>query len=151
MPPRQPRGMAAAAPLSLLLAAGALAGARAQVPISPVTYQMNKSTIIMPCNYTGPTDPASTAGWAIVDFDWSNWKGRDDSEGWSKHKPMDCEELLVKQVEMTTAASPDTTVWVYRNSAYEKEKGEVGERVFARPALACIERTLTVERGTAGH
>lgn len=35
----------------------------------PVTYQMNKSTIIMPCNKSGFTDPESTKGWGIVDFD----------------------------------------------------------------------------------
>ena len=28
---------------------------------------MNKSTIIMPCNNTGFTDPESTKGWGIVD------------------------------------------------------------------------------------
>ena len=28
---------------------------------------------------------------------------------------MDCEELMVKQVEMTVGASPDTQVFVYRN------------------------------------
>ena len=31
------------------------------------TYQMNRSTIIMPCNNTGFTDPESTKGWGIVD------------------------------------------------------------------------------------
>ena len=35
----------------------------------PVTYQMNRSTIIMPCNKSGFTDPESTKGWGIVDFD----------------------------------------------------------------------------------
>lgn len=29
---------------------------------------------------------------------------------------MDCEERLTTQVAMTTAASPSTKVWVYRNS-----------------------------------
>ena len=28
---------------------------------------------------------------------------------------MNCEEMLVEQVEQTTAASPGTTVWIYRN------------------------------------
>ena len=87
-------------------------------PVLPTfehTYQMNKSTIIMPCNSSGVTDPQSTKGWAYVDFDWSNWKGTGDADGWAKHKPMDCEELMVKQVEMTVGASPDTKVFVYRN------------------------------------
>ena len=78
------------------------------LPKFPHTYQMNKSTIIMPCNGTGPTDPQSTKGWAYVDFDWSNWKGIGESDGWAKAKPMDCEERMVKQVQMTVAASPDT-------------------------------------------
>ena len=40
------------------------------VPRAPYvqTWLMNLSTIIMPCNYTGLTDPASTKGWGIVDF-----------------------------------------------------------------------------------
>ena len=119
------------APLSALLSllgAGAAAAARPSaahharlgagsypLPPYPPTWALNASTIIMPCNYSGPTDPRSTVGWQYIDFDWSNWKGRGDADGWAKHKPMDCEELLVKQVDMTTSASPGTTVWVYRN------------------------------------
>jgi hypothetical protein len=76
----------------------------------PITYQMNRSTIIMPCNESGLTDPQSTKGWGIVDFDWSNAKSV-----WAKAKPMNCEEMLVEQVKKTTVASPGTTVWVYRN------------------------------------
>ena len=30
---------------------------------------------------TGYTDPASTAGWGIVDFDWSNGKGTGTADG----------------------------------------------------------------------
>jgi len=80
-------------------------------PPYPVTWQMNRSTIIMPCNETGLTDPRSTKGWGIVDFDWSNAKAV-----WAKAKPMNCEEMLVEQVKKTTEASPGTTVWVYRNA-----------------------------------
>jgi hypothetical protein len=39
-----------------------------QVPAGPPVWQMNLSTIIMPCNYTGPTDPASTKGWGVIDL-----------------------------------------------------------------------------------
>ena len=89
-------------------------------PRSPYkqTWLMNLSTIIMPCNDTGFTDPNSTLGWGIVDFDWSNAKGTGTADGWVKHKPMDDEELLFKQVQMTTAATPGTTVWIYRNTVY---------------------------------
>jgi len=82
------------------------------------TWAMNKSTIIMPCNNTGFTDPQTTLGWGVVDFDWSNAKGTGNSDGWVKHSPMDDEEMLFKQVQMTAAATPGTTVWVYRCSVY---------------------------------
>ena len=82
------------------------------------TYQMNLSTIIMPCNDTGFTDPQSTKGWGIVDFDWSNGKGTGSADGWVKHKPMDDEEMLFQQVKMTTEATAGTTVWVYRCTVY---------------------------------
>jgi hypothetical protein len=35
---------------------------------------------------------------------------------WAAAKPMNCEELLLQQVEMTAAASPGTTSFVYRNA-----------------------------------
>jgi hypothetical protein len=79
---------------------------------------MNLSTIIQPCNNTGFLDPESTKGWGIVDFDWSNGKGVGTADGWCKHKPMDDEEMLFQQVKMTAAATPGTTVWVYRNTVY---------------------------------
>lgn len=82
------------------------------------TWMMNKSTIIMPCNNTGYTDPSTTLGWGIVDFDWSNGKGTGTADGWVKHAPMDDEEMLFKQVQMTAAATPGTTVWIYRCSVY---------------------------------
>lgn len=66
----------------------------------------------------GFTDPQTTLGWGVVDFDWSNAKGTGSADGWAKHKPMDDEELLFKQVQMTTAATKGTTVWVYRNTVY---------------------------------
>jgi len=84
---------------------------QAQHPNYPPTWVMNASTIIMPCNSSGFTDPSTTKGWGLIDFDWSNAKAL-----WAKAKPMDCAELLLKQVDMTTQASPGTTVYVYRNS-----------------------------------
>jgi hypothetical protein len=102
-----------AAALALVAALLALP-AEAQVPSWPSTYQMNKSTILMVCNNSGYVDPQSTKGWKIVDYDWSNSKGSGTADGWAKHKPMDCEEMLVTQVEMTVAASPDTKAFIYR-------------------------------------
>ena len=42
----------------------------AQVPPGRPNWQLNRSTIIMACNASGPMDPARTQGWAVVDFDW---------------------------------------------------------------------------------
>ena len=65
----------------------------------------------MTCNNSGFIDPSTTKGWTIVDVDWSNAKAQ-----WAAAKPMNCEELLIQQVEMTAAASPGTTSFVYRNA-----------------------------------
>jgi hypothetical protein len=79
--------------LPVLAVLAVLAVADAQKPYKPPTYQMNMSTIIMPCNYSGFTDPKTTIGWAIIDFDWSNGK-----QIWAKNHPMNDEELLQQQV-----------------------------------------------------
>ena len=67
----------------------------ARVPTTKPSYMMNQSTIIMrkyrpplrahdlplrshpslapaACNNSGYTDPKTTMGWSIIDFDWSN-------------------------------------------------------------------------------
>lgn len=75
----------------------------AQVPSWPATYQMNRSTIAMVCNNTGYVNPLSVEGWSILDVDWSSGKGTGTADGWAKHKPMDCEEMLIKQVDMVRA------------------------------------------------
>lgn len=74
---------------------------------------MNQSLIIMVCNASGMTDPSSTAGWSILDFDWSNAKGI-----WATQKPMKTEETLLQQTLLTISKYPDTTIWIYRNSIY---------------------------------
>ena len=100
------------------------------------TWQMNRSTIIMPCNDTGFTNPNSTLGWSIVDFDWSNAKGTGNAPGWAKHSPMDDEEMLFQQVQMTTAATPGTTVWVYRCSVYAYPWYTSVRKILDDPAYA---------------
>jgi hypothetical protein len=42
---------------------------------SALLTHLSRPTLARRCNYTGPTDPASTVGWGVIDFDWSNWKG----------------------------------------------------------------------------
>lgn len=79
-------------------------------PAWPPTYNMSMSTIVMPCNYSGWTDPAWGAQWGIIDFDWSNAKAL-----WANAQPMDCEERLVEQARRVKAINPNTKVFVYRN------------------------------------
>lgn len=88
------------------------------------TWNITRSTIIMPCNYSGYFDYTIAGKFAVVDYDWSNAK-----EMWANPKQwggglapdgkMDCQERLLKQAEMTKAHARslgiDQKVWVYRN------------------------------------
>ena len=87
---------------------GAPTGSPLCVPDWEPTYDSGRSTVFMPCNVSGFTDPAVYKGFGLVDFDWSNGKA-----AWSTARPMDCEERLVTQAKMTKAASKDTKVFVY--------------------------------------
>ena len=45
--------------------------ASAELPLFPHTYDMQQSTIAMPCNYTGFLDMSGDIGkFGIIDFDW---------------------------------------------------------------------------------
>ena len=102
---------AAAAPASLpQCGRGAPAGSPPCVPEWEPTYDSGRSTVFMPCNVSGFTDPAVYRGFGLVDFDWSNGKA-----AWSTKQPMDCEERLVTQATMTKAMAKETKVFVYRN------------------------------------
>ena len=81
-----------------------------QIPQWGQSWAMNQSTIMMVCNYTGYVRPDITAKWSIVDYDWSNAKGTGTADGWAKHKPMDCEEMMVTQVELLVSQSPQSKV-----------------------------------------
>eukprot|EP01083_Nonionella_stella_P226043 803155_1 len=79
------------------------------------TYQMNRSTIVMPCNMSGYMSDSAVkeaARYGIVDFDWSNAK-----QLWANTSPMDCQERLLTQAQAIKAANPTTKVFVYRNLA----------------------------------
>jgi len=101
--------MKAAAVAAALL----LARAGAQSPPWPASWRMADSTIAMPCNFSGYTDPASLAGWAITSFDWSN-----SLEMWSASTPMDNDERNLAQAALSKVANPTQKVWIYRNSVY---------------------------------
>lgn len=76
--------MAAALLLRAAGAAALVAAASAQgQPSWPATWDMAKSTIMMPCNDSGFLSPTISAQWGVVDFDWSNGKG-----AWTKQHPM---------------------------------------------------------------
>ena len=84
-------------------------------PKWPVTYQMNESTIIMTCNYSGYFSDDTVqrlARFSIVDIDWSHAKAL-----WVNQSPMTCEESLLTQAKVIKKANPNTKVWVYRNLA----------------------------------
>ena len=95
----------------VLLLAAAVGAALGAVPSGYTpTFNLSRSTIAMPCNYSGFFDASITAKFGVVDFDWSSAK-----QLWANARPMNCEELLVEQAAMVKAVNPDTHVWVYRN------------------------------------
>ena len=69
------------------------------------TYNMSRSTIIMPCNLSGWYNATAAAEFGLVDIDWSNAK-----KVWSNQSPMDCEERLVTQADRVKAINPSTKV-----------------------------------------
>jgi hypothetical protein len=81
-----------------------------RVPQWEPTWLQSRSTIVMPCNDSGLFDPALTARFGVVDFDWSNAKAH-----YVNQHPMTCEEDLVAQAALVKAVNPDTKVLVYRN------------------------------------
>ena len=84
-----------------LAAASAIAEATPELPNWTPTYKMSESTTIMPCNYSGFTNPDIIKGFGLVDFDWSNGK-----LDWSNAKPMDCQERLITQAEKVKSTTP---------------------------------------------
>ena len=121
--------------MTLLLCA--LAPALAQVPgygtpNYTVTYQMNRSTVIMPCNYTGYLDAANLAPFGgLIDVDWSNGKSL-----WTKQRPMRDEALLMDQLRRLRADDPGRKLWAYRGTIYAYPWYEETRRVLDDPAYA---------------
>ncbi|KAJ9455680.1 hypothetical protein DIPPA_19595 [Diplonema papillatum] len=95
---------------SLTLASAAVAFLPAQNPQWAPTYNMSMSSLSMVCNYTGMSDPKLGGSFGIASYDWSNAKPQ-----WANQKPMDCEERLVQQADMTKKYNPATHVFLYRN------------------------------------
>jgi hypothetical protein len=81
------------------------------VPAWPATYNMSLSTIIMPCNNRGFITDNTIRRFGVVDLDWTNTK-----DEWKNTVPMTCEENLVSQAVLMKNETPDSRVWVYRNT-----------------------------------
>ena len=114
--------------VTLLIVCAIIRDAGAMLPQFPPTFNMQQSTIAMPCNVTGYTDMSGDLGkYGIIDFDWSNAK-----QIWANAQPMNAEELLLEQAKRrkaaicpkacplpagcpTKAACPKAKTWVYRN------------------------------------
>ena len=89
------------------------------------TYNMSLSTIVMPCNESGPLDPEFFSQFGLVSIDWSHEKGQ-----WANQHPMDSTALMVKQAEALKAHNPQAKFFVYRNL------------VKALPWLSCVREKL---------
>ena len=99
------------------------------LPHFPPSYDMFASSIIMPCNYTGPFESSVAAQWGIADIDWSNSKAQ-----WVQNHPMTSEEELVTAASSIRAVSNRTKVWVYRNLVYAPSWfTEVREKLVSHP------------------
>lgn len=100
--------------LTVVLIASLLSSSLSYLPPTnppwPPTYNTSMSTLTMQCNSSGWSSPLRGAQFGIVSYDWSNAKVQ-----WAAAKPMDCEERLLKQAEMTAALNPHSHVFVYRN------------------------------------
>eukprot|EP01050_Picozoa_sp_SAG11_P006259 SAG11_NODE_478_length_9117_cov_6.916168_11_plen_164_part_00 len=73
-------------------------------------FDMAKSTVAMPCNYTGFYDLDVLAGFGYLQFDWSNNK-----DVWVQDKPMTVTDSIAEQAALAHAKFPDTKIGVYRN------------------------------------
>ena len=60
----------------------------AELPLFAPTYDMQQSTIAMPCNHSGMMDMTGDIGkFGIVDYDWNNGKSI-----WASKDPFTTEE-----------------------------------------------------------
>lgn len=83
-------------------------------PVHPnwtATYQLNRSTVVYACNFSGFFDPKFLAKFAVVGLDWSNAKAQ-----WSAARPMDDDIRLTRQMAMIKQVDPSVKVTGYRNS-----------------------------------
>ena len=100
-----------------------------RLPTFKPSYDMFDSSIIMPCNYTGPFSTKVASEWGISDIDWSNSKAQ-----WVQKHPMQSQEELVNAASNIRAVSNRTKVWVYRNLAWAPSWfTDVREKIISNP------------------
>lgn len=75
-----------------------------------MTWALNESTVVMPCNASGLLRPEALQDYSLISVDWSNAKNE-----WVQNHPMDSEMLLLQQAELNAAALPHSRTWIYRN------------------------------------
>ena len=81
------------------------------LPLWEPTYDMRRSTVVQPCNWSGTMDSSWLAQWGVVSMDWSNGRAQ-----WANQRPMQCDEMLLEQIKGIKQASGNTTkVFTYRN------------------------------------
>lgn len=74
------------------------------------TWSLGRSTLSMVIHRGGWSSPTHGAEFGIISYDWSNAKAQ-----WAMQQPMDCQERLLQQAQMTKNANPSSHVFVYRN------------------------------------
>mmetsp|Transcript_51139 Transcript_51139/g.144038 ORF Transcript_51139/g.144038 Transcript_51139/m.144038 type:complete len:438 (-) Transcript_51139:73-1386(-) len=84
-----------------------------RLPRWPPTYDMRRSTILMPCNYSGWHSVDEALRYGLVSYDWANAR-----DLWARHSPVDDAALLTAQADRVVSADPggQTRVGVYRNA-----------------------------------
>ena len=71
---------------------------------------MSRSTVAMPCNYSGYYNLDDLKGFGYLQFDWSNGK-----DAWVQDKPMTAAETIAHQSALVHSWDPTVKVGVYRN------------------------------------
>lgn len=114
---------------------------------SPV-WKLDRSTIAMPCNYSGWMDPELMAQFGVVSFDWANhensYRSRaseivptsNDTLCDQPHPPAGATcvypnmEDLVAQVKKVKAVDNTTRTWIYRQGQGAPLSWTIGHKFF---------------------
>ena len=122
-----------------------------QFPTWEPVWALPKSTIAMPCNYSGWMEPELMAQFGIVSFDWANhqnsYRSRaseiiptsNDTRCNQPHPPASATciyptaEDLVAQAKQVKAIDNTTRTWVYRQGQGAPLSWSIGHKYFGNP------------------